>query len=212
MLGLVAVCAGVLVGIAAVVPTWTDDGADPQDHTAHAALEESLAMVELLDHPDSDPVTGLVVDDGHHVVVPAVALGHGGEVAVRIEGGRTSATLVATHDASGLALLRLAAPFGESPTLTDGTAVGDPLMLVHFGPDGDRHAHQFTADSTEAEMTTENPQEVVGMLGLEGPTRGQGPLADHDGRLAGWVMAPEAGASLAYPTGALMETVRQMLA
>ena len=211
VLGLVAVCGGVLVGFATVMPSWTGRDAPDAATASPTPLAGSLAMVEDSGSPGGEAVTGLVVDDGHHLIAPGAALGPGAEVEVELDGSRAKGTPVATDDTTGLVLLRLSAPLGLAPERSDGAAVGDALRLVHFGPDGGLHAHQLTTRSTEAQLVSTGNGVTTDVLALEGTARGQGPLADEDGRLAGWLMASEDGRSMALPVDQLMGTVQDMV-
>ena len=211
VLGLVAVCGGVLLGFAAVVPSWTGTDAPDAATTSRTALGGSLAMVEDPGAPGGEAVTGLVVDDGRHVIAPGAAPGPRSDVEVELGGARATGTPVATDDATGLVLLRLSTPLGFAPALSDGAAVGDALRLVHFGPDGGTHVHRLTTRSTRARLASTGNGVTTDVLALEGTTRGQGPLADDDGRLAGWLVASEDGRSMALPVDQLMDTVQGMV-
>jgi len=85
VIGLIAVGVGVLVGTAAMATVLSGSDRTVSTESVDVAPSDSLALVDVIDGGDSTHVTGLLVDDGHHVLVAAdgldaaglAATGHG---------------------------------------------------------------------------------------------------------------------------------------
>ncbi|MCB0953446.1 MAG: hypothetical protein KDB13_12155, partial [Microthrixaceae bacterium] len=75
-------------------------------------------------------MTGLLVDDGRHVLVVGEDLRGAERIAVRIGGSRTGAELVAMDPYADLSLLELHASAGSTPEIGDEPEVGEPLRIV----------------------------------------------------------------------------------
>ncbi|CAN5443080.1 hypothetical protein BH10ACT3_BH10ACT3_10640 [soil metagenome] len=120
------VAAGVLIGglgllvtglmLGSAEPTDTDVAAPtPVDRASN-----SVAHVTLVDEDGSTMVTGLVLDEAGHVLIPADVLGGVEEVWARCAGGvAEKVSLVGTDEATNLAVLQFPEPMGTAASVAD---------------------------------------------------------------------------------------------
>ena len=217
MLGLVAVGAGMLVGTAAVVSHWStpDDATAGSTPISSHPVEGSLAMVQPLAESTAAPVTGLVVDSGRHVVMPASPVAVGAVVHVHAGGDMTTGKVVDTTGSDGLALVRLGAPLGqpvgtETVTTVAASSNGE-LTLMRFDGHGNRWTGTVTLTGTDAEHTADDGTTTDGLLSVHGATVPDGVLADDEGHLVGWVMAGDGETLMAYPADELVRDARELV-
>ncbi|MHB1138102.1 MAG: S1 family peptidase [Microthrixaceae bacterium] len=112
--------AGVVIGGIGILVTgmllgsMDGDGAATSTTTPVDGAARSIAHVSVVDGERTDVVTGIVLDDRGHVLVPASAVADADELWVRCDDGAAERTSVLGEDpASGLAVLRLEHPAGE---------------------------------------------------------------------------------------------------
>ncbi|MEZ5270391.1 MAG: hypothetical protein R2789_18215 [Microthrixaceae bacterium] len=114
-LSLLAIGTGVLLGTALVATLLRSDETAASTETDRAPLHDCLAMVDVVSEGEELQVTGLLVDDGRHVLVVGEDLRGAERIAVRIGGSRTGAELVAMDPYADLSLLELHASAGSTP-------------------------------------------------------------------------------------------------
>ncbi len=212
MLVLVLVVLGfaVLAGVAALASCRAREGSEPGTSSVAPATEHTVAMVETEAHTDMDPLTGVVVDDGSHVLVAGIGADDGKRIAVYLGEEPTSATLLGTDRVSGLSLLHVDGTTADTPELDGGTYPGEAVRLLHYGADDRVHSHRMTVKTTDAEPAAPHERPAAGLLALSGPSQNPGPLMDPDGRLVGWVVGSDDGRATAYPVDKLMNIVASL--
>lgn len=211
VIGLVAVGAGVLLTTAAVAAMIS--GSEPATPIAAAdvPLSDSLALVDVTGaNGDSAHVTGLLVDDGRHVLVVGDGFEATDQLAVSIGGARTNGTVAARDPYVDLMLLELETPSGSAPEMSPRPMVGDALRIVRFDPSGHRRSVHVHVD--DVAMTWSRPDYTVaeGVMALSGDTADTGVLIDPNGAVAGLVIGTADGRSVAYHSDTLRVLVDRM--
>lgn len=209
--GLVALGVGVMLGTAAVTKVFSDSGSDHSTAARPEVLSQCLALVEVIDPSGSSHTTGLLFDEGRHVVVAADGLHEAGRIAVRIGGARTSGTVVARDSYMDLAVIRLEAPSGARPEMETELDVGDTLTLVRFDDQGRRSSGTSQVQATGIIWSRPDHTVADDVVMLGGTAADSGVLADPEGRVAGLVIGSQDGHTVAYSTGELQRLVTEMM-
>jgi hypothetical protein len=198
VIGLVAIGAGVLLGTAAMATVFSQSTRGVTTESANVPLADCLALVDVMGTDGSTHVTGLLVDDGRHVLVVGEDLEAADRLAVRIGGSRTTATVVAQDPYADLVLLQLETSSGSPPEMSSNPVVGDSLRIVHFDSAGNRRSSQVRVD--DVALTWSRPDHTVadGVMALSGDTADSGVLADPNGAVAGLVIGTVGRRSVAY--------------
>ena len=210
VIGLVAIGAGVLLGTAAMATVFSESVRDPRTESAHVPLAGCLALVDVMGDDGSTHVTGLLVDDGHHVLVSGDGLEAADRLAVSIGGSRTTGTVVAHDPYIDLVLLQLETPSGSPPEMSPNPIVGDSLRIVHFDSAGRRRSSQVRVDDVALRWSRPNHTVADGVMALSGDTADTGVLADPNGAVAGLVIGTADGRSVAYGSDMLTSLVDRL--
>lgn len=210
VVALVAIGAGVLLGTAAMAAVFSRSERTDSAASAPAPLEGCLALVDVIDADGSDELTGLLVDDGRHVLVAGDGLEAADRLAVRIGGSRTTGTVVAQDPYADLALLSLESLSGSRPEMSPRPSVGDPLRIVHFDTAGHRRSSQVRVQ--DVAMTWSRPDHTVAddVMVLSGDVADSGVLVDPSGAVAGLVIGAAEGRSVAYDSDVLQSLVERL--
>ena len=209
-LSLLAIGTGVLLGTALVATLLRSDETAASSETDRAPLHNCLAMVDVVSEGEELQVTGLLVDDGRHVLVVGEDLRGAERIAVRIGGSRTGAELVAMDPYADLSLLELHASAGSTPEIGDEPEVGEPLRIVHFDDAGTRHSSQAVVSEVAARWTRPDHTVAENVLTLEGDTTDSGVLVDPSGSVTGMVIGSADGRSVAYGREELARVVQRL--
>jgi hypothetical protein len=198
VIGLVAIGAGVLLGTAAMATVFSGSERTRRIESAHVPLADCLALVDVMGGDGSTHVTGLLVDDGHHVLVAGDGLDAADRLAVSIGGSRTTGTVVAQDPYVDLVLLQLETPSGSPPEMSPHPVVGDSLRIVHFDSAGNRRSSQVRVDDVALRWSRPDHTVADGVMALSGDIADTGVLADPNGAVAGLVIGTADGRSVAY--------------
>lgn len=186
-------------------------GANGEVVPAVAALLPSVVGLEPVGAP-GPASAGVIVADGRSVIGAASVIATEADyVAVLPTGGRAPVDVVTVDPASGLAVLRAAAPLGPPALLADvppsvgqmvvavGTAYGELPGSLALGVVSS--AERAVADGPAATLLIQHDAVVPGGEG--------GPLAAIDGRVLGIVVSAPDGASVAFAVP--VATVRRVV-
>lgn len=203
VIGLVAIGAGVMLGTAAMATVFSESARTAPTESANIPLLHCLALVDVMGAGGSTHVTGLVVDDGRHVLVAGDGLDAADRLAVSIGGSRTSASVVAQDPYIDLVLLKLETPSGSPPDMSSRPVTGDTLRIVRFDSAGRRRSSQVRVDNIALMWSRPDYTVADGVMALSGDTADSGVLADPNGAVAGLVIGTADGRSVAYGSDTL---------
>ncbi len=217
VIGLMALGAGVLLGTAVMTTAFSrkDDSAKASAAPTTDPLETCLALVEVHSGDSSSHLNGLLVDNGHHVVVSEADLDGADftsaeRLTVRIHGSRTTATVVARDPFADLALLRLNSPAGSEPEMSPAPAAGDSLRAVRFDSGGQRRSTMVRVDGVGTTWVRPGRSATDDVMTLSGDIVKAGVLVDPSGAVAGLVIGTDDGRSVAYSSSVLSTLVEQL--
>lgn len=211
VVGLVAVGVSVMVGTALAARAFSGSGRGDDLAAPPEVLHDCLAMVETIGPEGTTHTTGLLMDDGRHVVVAGDGFGQAGRIAVRIGGARTSAAVVAEDSYMDLTVVRLETPSGSAPDVASEVDPGDPVRLVHFDDSGMRRSTSARVAATGLVWSRPDHTIADDVLMVDGVEADSGVLAGPDGRVAGLVIGTQEGHAVAYPAQALSSVVSRLM-
>ncbi len=209
-LSLVAIGTGVLLGTAVVATLIRSDDSVAAPEPSSEPLHECLALVDAVVDGEQHQVTGLLVDDGRHVLLVGADLRDADRISVRIGGSSTGAELVALDPYSDLSLLELDAGAGSRPDIGEEPDTGQHLRIVHYDDSGTRRSRQAVVADVGVMWTRPDHTIAENVLTLEGDTTDSGVLVDHSGSVTGIVIGESDGSSVALGREQLAQVVQKL--
>lgn len=209
-----AIAAGVLLGglglLVYGVMLGTMDHADERPDTSVAdRIEQSVANVVIVTDGMSATTTGLVLDEGGHLLVSAADLRGADEIWARCADGHLeSASLVAVDDDEDLAVVRISSPAGRPAELSEHLPEpGTGVVAADAVPGA-----VTVGDATVVASTASTPPDRF-HAELASPRTGTALLFDEHGALLGLTTtASDDGAPVEVRTAAdVLGTARRLI-
>ena len=183
------------------------DADDEPDDVVADRIEKSVVNIVVDDEGVSSTVTGLVLDDQGHLVVPASTLEGADEIWARcVDGKMQRSDVVARDDEQDLAVVKVASPAGR-PVELSSTAPepGVAVLAVAAVPGGITTSDATvgtSGSSTPADRFHAEPASATAQTAL---------VFDRDGALMGMSTRPSTGSQVEVRSAAGMLSAAQRL-